>query len=315
MPEDSNSRRVSLVLPVILITIGVLFLLHNWRPSFEPWEILEDYWPLILIFVGLGKIYDNFQRGRNPNAVSTISVGTTVGILAFVAVLALLLWHGHGVARRHGLYSSEVSHTSQTVDLQRAKSARAHLEMSAGELTISGNSQHALDADFRFTHAYDEPRVDYHVTDGVGEIRISQDSHPVRFGNTRNEWTLQFNKDLPLELRVDMGAGQGNLDFRDIPLTRLDLHLGAGEVDVDLTGDRKTDLTAQIEGGVGQANIRLPKKIGVNAEASGGIGSISAHGLQQNGGSYTNEAYGKSPVTIHLKVSGGIGEIVLTEEP
>lgn len=315
MPEDSNYRRVSLVLPVILITIGVLFLLHNWRPSFEPWEILWDYWPLILIFVGLGKIYDNFQRDRNPKAASAISVGTTVGVLAFVAVLALLLWHGRGVARRHGLYSSEVDHTSQSVDLQGAKSARAHLEMSAGELTVSSDSQHSLDADFRFTHAYDRPRVDYHVTDAVGEIRISQDSHPVRFGNTKNEWNLRFNKNLPLELRVDMGAGQGNLDFRDIPLTRLDLHLGAGEVDVDLTGDRKTDLTAQIEGGVGQANIRLPKRIGVIAEASGGIGSISTHGLQQNGGSYTNEAYGKSPVTIHLKVSGGIGEIVLTEEP
>jgi uncharacterized protein DUF2154/cell wall-active antibiotic response 4TMS protein YvqF len=315
MPEDSNYRRVSVVLPVILITIGVLFLLHNWRPSFEPWGILLDYWPLILIFVGLGKIYDNYQRTRKPNAGAGISVGTTVGILAFVAVLALLLWHGRGVARRHGLYSSDFNHTSQTVDLQGAKSARANLEMSAGELTVSGDSQHALDADFRFTHAYDEPRVDYHVTDGVGEIRISQDAHPVRFGNTRNEWNLRFNKDLPLELRVEMGAGQGNLGFRDIPLTRLDLHLGAGQVDVDLTGDRKTDLTADIEGGVGQANIRLPKKIGVIAEASGGIGSISTHGLKQEGGSYTNEAYGKSPVTIRLKVSGGIGEIVLTQEP
>lgn len=315
MPEESNYRRVSVVLPVILITIGVLFLVRNWRPSFEPFEIFWDYWPLILIFVGLGKIYDNFQRSRNANAAPGIAVGTTVGILAFVAVLAVLLWHGRGVARRHGLYSSDFNHTSQTVDLQGAKSARAHLEMSAGELTISGDSQHALDADFRFTHAYDEPRVDYHVADGVGEIHISQDSHPVRFGNTRNDWNLRFNKDLPLELRVDMGAGQGNLDFRDIPLTRLDLHLGAGEADVDLTGDRKTDLTADIQGGVGQANIRLPKKIGVIAQASGGIGSISTHGLRQDGGSYTNEAYGKSPVTIHLKVSGGIGEIVLTEEP
>jgi len=315
MPEDSNYRRVSVVLPVILITIGVLFLVHNWRPSFEPFGILLDYWPLILIFEGLGKIYDNFQRDRNPNAAKGISVGTTVGILAFVVVLVVLLWHGRGVASQRGLYSSDFNHTSQTVDLQGAKSVRAKLEVSAGEVTVSGDSQHALDADFRFTHAYDEPRVDYHVTDGVGEIRISQDSHPVRFGNTRNEWNLRFNKDLPLELRVEMGAGQGNLDFRDIPLTRLDLHLGAGQVDVDLTGDRKTDLTADIEGGVGQANIRLPKKTGVIAEASGGIGSISTHGLKQEGGSYTNEAYGKSPVTIHLKVSGGIGEIVLTEEP
>jgi predicted membrane protein len=111
-----------------------------------------------------------------------------------------------------------------------------------------------------------------------------------------------------------MGAGQGNLHFHDVPLTRLDLNLGAGQVDVDLTGDRKTDLMADIEGGVGQANIRLPKNVGVIAHASGGIGSISAHGLKHDGDSYTNEAYGKSPATIHLKVEGGIGEIVLREE-
>ena len=86
-------------------------------------------------------------------------------------------------------------------------------------------------------------------------------------------------------------------------------------MDVDLTGDRKADLTADIEGGVGQANIRLPKKIGVIAQASGGIGSIRTSGLKQEGGSYSNEAYGKSATTIHLKVTGGIGEIVLNQEP
>jgi len=99
-----------------------------------------------------------------------------------------------------------------------------------------------------------------------------------------------------------------------VPLTRLDLNIGAGQMDVDLTGDRKTDLTADIEGGVGQANIRLPKNVGVIAHASGGIGSINVRGLKHDGDSYTNDAYGKSPATIHLKVEGGIGEIVLSQE-
>src|SRR5207244_12300715 len=87
MHEDSNPRRVSLVLPIILIMVGALFLVRNWRPGFEPLAILLDYWPLILVFVGLGMIYDNFQRSRNPNARPGIYVGSTVGILAFVVVL------------------------------------------------------------------------------------------------------------------------------------------------------------------------------------------------------------------------------------
>ena len=314
MAQDANPRRVSLVLPIILIAIGVLFLLHNWRPAFDPWSVLRDFWPLILVFVGLGMIWDNYQRRHNPNAASGISVGSTIGILAFVLVLAILLWHGRGLSRRHRFYS-ESRHTTQTVNLQGAKSARAKLEMGAGQLNIDGGSTHSLDADFTFSDSFDEPRIDYHVSDGVGQINISQDSRSVHFGNSRNEWNLHFTRDLPLELRVDMGAGQGNLNFRGVPLTRLDLNLGAGQVDVDLTGDRKSDLSADIEGGVGQANIRLPRNVGVIAQASGGIGSISVHGLRHDGDSYTNEAYGRSPTTIHLKVEGGIGEIVLTQEP
>ena len=69
------------------------------------------------------------------------------------------------------------------------------------------------------------------------------------------------------------------------------------------------------EGGVGEANIRLPKDIGVIANASGGIGSIEAPGLHRDGNEYTNDAYGKSPVTIHLKVQGGVGTIRLLPEP
>jgi hypothetical protein len=313
MPQDGNPRRVSLVFPIILITIGVLFLVQNWRPAFDPWSIVRDYWPLILIFIGLGKIWDNVQRSRNPNAPPGISMGATVGVLAFVLVLVLLIWHGHGFSRRHS-FSSDLRHTVQTVDLQGAKSAHAKLEMGAGELTINGGSSHALEADFNFSGSFDEPRVDYSVAGGAGQVSISQDSRTVHFGNSRNEWDLRFSSQIPWELRVDMGAGKGNLHFRDVPLTRLDLNIGAGQVDVDLTGDRKTDLTADIEGGVGQATIRLPKNVGVVAEASGGIGSVDAHGLKHEGNTYTNEAYGKSPATIHLKVSGGIGQIVLTQE-
>jgi len=314
MAQDGNPRRVSLVFPIILITVGGLFLLHSWRPAFDPVPVLWTYWPLILIFIGVGKIWDNVQRSRNPDAPQRVSVGATVGALAFVIVLVVLLWHGRSFSRHDGFYSGS-QHNTQTVDLQGAKSAHASLEMGAGQLTINGGANHMLDADFTYDGSFDAPRVDYHGDGAVGQLTISQDSHSLHFGRSQNDWVLRFSKDIPLELRVDMGAGHGNLHFRDVPPMRLDLHIGAGQMDVDFTGDRKTDLTADIGGGVGQANVRLPKNVGVIAHASGGIGSIDVRGLKHDGDSYTNDAYGKSPATIHLKVEGGIGQITLTEEP
>jgi hypothetical protein len=314
MPQDCNPKRVSLVVPIILITIGALFLVRNYRPGFDPVPILWTYWPLILIFIGFGKIWDSVQRSRNPNAPPAVSVGATIGALAFVVVVAALLWHGRGFSRSRA-FDAAPKHSTKIVEPQRAKSAHARLEIGAGQLTINGGAKDFLDADFTYSDSYEEPRVDYSVTDGIGELKISQNSRSVHFGRSENDWKLNFSKDIPLELKVEMGAGQGDLHFRDVPLNRLDLHIGAGEMNVDFTGDRKTDLTADIEGGVGQANIRLPKNVGVIVHASGGIGSIDVSGLKHEGNSYTNDAYGKSPATIHLKVQGGIGQITLNVEP
>jgi hypothetical protein len=316
MADGRSPRRTSLVLPIVLVTIGAMFLYANWRPAFDPWPILRTYWPLILIFVGLGKMWDVTRARQNPDGTprSSVSLGPTFGALAFVLVLVVLFWHGRAFTRdRH--YSSDLQHQSRTVDLQGAKSVDVSLETSAGEFNISGGSSHLLDADFNYSGSYETPRVDYNVADAVGHLNISQDSGGTHFGTTHNQWNLHFSNEVPLELKVQMGAGRGQLHLRDMPVTRLEMSMGAGQADLDLTGDRKNDLVANLEGGVGQVTIRLPRKVGVVVRASGGIGAVEAHGLRHEDGEYTNEAYGKTPATIRLTVQGGVGQITLIEEP
>jgi hypothetical protein len=314
MAQDGASRHGSLVFPILLITIGGMFLYANWRPSFDPWPVLTTYWPLILIFLGLGKIWDVSQRRQNPDAPHRSSVGATVAILAFVFVLFVLLWHGRAFSHGRG-FSSSVRHDTRTLDLAGAKSVRADLNIGAGQLTLRGGSPHLLDADFDYAEREGSPQVEYTVDAGKGELKISQEHEGPNIGGSRNNWSLHFNDNVPLDLNIDMGAGEGDLRLRDLDVTNLTVNIGAGRVEVDLTGDRKKDLDADIEGGVGQAVIRLPRKIGVIVNASGGIGTIDASGLKHDGDEYTNAAYGKSPVTIRLKVEGGVGQITLTQEP
>ncbi len=308
-------RRVSLFVPILLIAIGGIFLYANWHPTFDPWPIFLNYWPLILIFVGLGKIYDSWQRRQHPESPAGSSMGGTVAALALVVVLVALFWHGGRFNRWGGRSVYAMQHQSHSVDRLTAKTVRATLEMGAGELNLSGGSSHLLEADFDYRSSSGIPRVDYTVSGSTGDLRVSQDDSDSHIRTTSdNHWTLHFANDVPLEIKIEMGAGRGNLRLRDIQISRLNLDIGAGQVDIDLTGDRKSDLTADIEGGVGEANIRLPKNVGVIVNASGGLGTINAHGLKHDGDEYTNDLYGKSPVTIHLKVEGGVGTITLMQE-
>jgi hypothetical protein len=316
MADGQPTRRTSLVLPIVLITIGAMFLYANWRPAFDPWPILRTYWPLILVFIGLGKMWDvtRARQNRDGTARSGVSLGATFGALAFVLVLVVLFWHGRAFTRdRH--YYGDLQHQSRTVERQGAKSVHVSLETSAGEFNISGGSSHLLDADFNYSGSYETPRVDYNVADGVGHLSISQDDGSTHFNAAHNQWNLRFSSEVPLELKLEMGAGRGQLRLRDMPVTRLEMSMGAGQADLDLTGDRKNDLVADLEGGVGQVTVRLPRKVGVVVRASGGIGAVDAHGLRHENDEYTNEAYGKTPATIHLTVQGGVGQISLIEEP
>jgi len=67
MPQDAQQHKTSLVMPILLITIGALFLFRTWHPGFEPYQVLKTYWPLLLILVGLGKIWD-FSRNRTAES-------------------------------------------------------------------------------------------------------------------------------------------------------------------------------------------------------------------------------------------------------
>ena len=314
MPQNAVPRRHSLVFPILLISLGVLFLYAQWHPDFDPWRLLGTYWPLILIAVGLGKIWDYSRQRQDPTAPPRSSVGSTIALLSIIFVFIIIFWHGRGFARgRRG--SFPMQHQSRTIERQGAKSVHTAIEMGAGELSVSGGSANLLDASFDYRGSSATPNVDYHVDDGKGDLTVSEgDSDSHLHTTSDNSWTLHLAKDLPMELKVDMGAGEGRLQLRELDLTNLEINMGAGSVDLDLTGDRKQDLRADIQGGVGRAEIRLPKKVGVVVNASGGIGTVVAHGLKHEGGEYTNDAYGKSPITIHLNVQGGVGLIDLVQE-
>jgi hypothetical protein len=328
MPRD-DQRRNSLVVPVLLITLGALFLLRNWRPGFEPFHFLRTNWQLaiaaVLILVGLGKIWDSSrQRGAAGGQPSSgVALGSTVGIVAAVLIVIALLGHyqktrakysaGGGDEQDRGNFSS---HTEEVVELQGAKSVRAELKLGAGELNLEGGSSHLLNSRFLFNRKWDSPRVNYRVgTDGKGELEIAQDKGSgINFGAGDNNWDLTFNNDVPISFRIDMGAGEGNLRLRDMNVTDLELQLGVGTVELDLTGARRSDLDVTVKGGVGHATIRLPKDLGVRAHAAGGIGSIDAEGLHKDGSDYTNDMWGKTPHKITLDVQGGIGSIELVQE-
>jgi hypothetical protein len=251
--------------------------------------------------------------------------GIGIAWILLLVFFILAMWHGRGKWNDegwrepwtwHGRTFADESHDTQAVELQGATSADVDLEIPAGEITLAGGSSRLMDADFRYVGGQGKPNVDYSVSSGRGELRVTQDDNRwhTHFGNEDNEWNMRVANDVPLDLHVQMGAGHSDLRLNGVNLKNLDVHMGAGQLDLDLTGERKTSVGGTIEGGVGQATIRLPKDVGVHVDATGGIGSVDARGMKRDGSSYVNESYGKTPTNIELTIHGGVGSIRLIEQ-
>ncbi len=250
-----------------------------------------------------------------------------------VIVLLLLLCTVIGCA-----IVTRLQEESRAVDAGRAKVVDATIRMDAGKLSIEASRERLLEADFRYNVASWRPEISYRTQGIRGDLRVEQPAGAkgIPLGKVRYEWALRLGKDIPMNLRIDLGAGESDLQLGDLLLerlsistgagntklgltgrpapSRLNLDVGAGDIDVDLTGRWRDDLDARIKGGVGNVELQLPRDIGVRVAIQRGVGKIKTTGLSKEGGAFVNEAYGVSKATLDIDIKSGVGQIDLQVE-
>ena len=207
-----------------------------------------------------------------------------------------------------------VQHLQKSIDLDKTEMARVEIKMGAGELQVDGGSPKLLDAGFDYNIDASKPVVHYEASSFRGELTIEQPSGFHGGTNSTYKWNLHLNDKLPLDIVTHLGAGEAHMNLGSMNLRSVEVHMGVGQVELDLRGKPARDYNVEIHGGIGQAIVHLPSTVGIVANASGGIGDIEVHGLEKHNGRWTNSAYEHSPVTIHLEVKGGIGNITLTAD-
>ena len=231
--------------------------------------------------------------------------------IALLALSLVLCGCGTFQIARRGDAKSE----SHSVDAGAATSASVLLEMQAGEMSVTDGAQQLMQADFDYDIVGWEPQIDYQVNGSQGQLAVTQpgsvDNVPV--GSTvNNRWDIQLNGDMPLDLVVRTGAGEGILDLSGLDLSKLQVDTGAGNTNLDLSGSWGHDLHATVSAGVGNLSVTLPADMGVRVTAAAGLGGVTATGLANRGSTYVNEAYGSAAHTLTLDIQSGVGAIELT---
>jgi DUF4097 and DUF4098 domain-containing protein YvlB len=92
--------RRSIFSGVLLILLGILFLYAEYRPELDLWNLFYHYWPLLLILLGLAKIFDHFMAARAGEGRGPLITGGEVALIVIVFILAGGIIAVHRVRRQ-----------------------------------------------------------------------------------------------------------------------------------------------------------------------------------------------------------------------
>ena len=228
--------------------------------------------------------------------------------MAGTAVIATALWTAAcGTSERAGPIVRE----HHVVERGAATSARVEIDMSAGELAVSSGAEALFAGDFDFNIPALKPAIAYTVQGSTGALKVSQGSAS---GSYENTWDLTLDEKTPIDLHVNLGAGDAQLVLGRLNLRSVDIRLGAGDVVVDLRGNPGRSYTVSLQAGAGDTTIHLPASVGISARSSGLIGDTNVSGLQKRDGRWFNPRAVRSPVIIDLDVQHSIGDLRISAE-
>lgn len=203
--------------------------------------------------------------------------------------------------------SEEGDKTTESVRAQGAERVEAEIHMGPGDLTVTGGATKLMEGVFRYSDGRLAPEIDYRVDDGVGELDMRQDTDGNWFpwgswgGAYSNDWEVAFDDSMPMELRVQLGAGDSVFDLGDTMLEELRIETGAGTIDVDVSGSEALE-ELRVSAGAGDVNV----------DASGGA-TLREFGFETGAGSLKLDLTGDEwAEDIEGRINAGAGDVRIT---
>lgn len=301
MEERRYQRRRggSLVLPILLIVLGVLFLLDNLNiTSGIDWGTIWKLWPVMLIAIGLEVIL-----------VRHVSFGAILLVIIIIVIGGTALWWS--VATESGDRITE--RFSWPTD--GAERAELELELGVGKLRLTGYADMAdlLIADLDLAPNADVRKsIDTNADVARGRISSARSFPWLPFfrGGKMNDWDLRLNSRVRWELDVESGVGDVRLDLTDLRVSVLHLNSGVGAVDMILP--RRGAVRATINGGVGDIRVTIPEGAQARLKADRGLGSLTIGSrFKRHGDYYETEGYDRAESAIDLEIDIGVGSVTV----
>jgi hypothetical protein len=283
-----SRHRTSGIFPgLVLITVGVILLLHNYR-GLELGDVLLRWWPLALIFLGLIKIYDRTVASRSDDPGSArITGGEILLVVGMLVLLSCVVAVDYGRRAIGGKLPIEISGDSYPFDLDVApkpvpENARITVRGGHGDITVRATDVPEIRvAGKKNVHAWSENDASRRA--GPISVEIIQNGdgyeiHPTGASAGDSRITVDMEIQVPKKASVIVRNEKGDITVSDMA-TPVSITSANGDVEVrDTASDVNIEMhKGDVKVSDTKGDIKISGK-GTQVDVASATGSFTLDG-------------------------------------
>ncbi|MFH2037128.1 MAG: DUF5668 domain-containing protein [Candidatus Zixiibacteriota bacterium] len=289
---------------LILISLGVLIILCNTgQLDWDYWIELAEWWPVLLIAIGIEKI---FQKSR-LQFIAYLSPLLLIGTMAIIA----FNYTGDG-------YQGDSIFEAYKWNWENDSSAeRMVVKITHNRFDLSVGPTSAYLASAGFDRLGRRPRIENDIADGIANLDISANGRSrskiiIGGRDIGNDWRLKLSEQVPLELYCHGNNSDLNLNLQSMKLEKLDINNDDGYISVKV-GDLAPNVAIDIEGFDSNLKFRYPKEAGLKVDGSAYSSQLEDLGFTAVDNYYFSPDYETSKIKIDLKIAGRLRHLTFDD--
>ena len=291
----------------LFIVLGLLVLLNNFSAINLHWGNLWQFWPILLVLIGISMLVKNkFGKSALAGAAAIL-----LALLLFTSVkLSTDFIKGDFELILNGDedYNFTITEYRESFDTSIAK-AKLYLEAGLGSFNIGDTTSELI---FVKTEGieknYKLTKSDY---DNVSKLKLQMQKTTFHLGKNkfRNRVEIALNENPTWDINIDGGAAAINLDLTKFKIENIEVDMGAASLDVKL-GSLSDKIRLDIEAGASNIDILVPEEVGCQVITNDVLSSKNIYEfIKIKSGLYRTEGFDDAEKKIFINIDCGVSSI------
>jgi DUF4097 and DUF4098 domain-containing protein YvlB len=297
---NNQPRSSGLFVGLVLITVGVLLLMHYYG-NLDLLEFVKHWWPLIIIFWGLIKLYER-TLGRRFGGGGAITAGEVLLVFGMLALLGIVIGVDYGKKvvgdnweemQGNTFSFDNIEVPTQTIPI----GARVNIRTGRGDVTLRASEGQELSVtakkSVRTWNETEADRLGKPVTVVVVRNGDAFEIHPDGYDLSNSRVNVDLEIEIPKKSPVTVKTDRGDISISD-QIGDVSVTVQNGDVELrNITGDVSVETR--------KGDVKVSDTSG-NVKVTGKGGEVE---VLNAGGSFTLDGDFYGPVRA-TKVTKGV---------